>query len=332
METYCAQRFGIFSDVDTPKGKWEPNDWHCINVIATGIAEDIDNAAIYISSSLAHSIYKVTNKGRSKLAGREFGSNIRNPHGIIFDPKQEVLFVADTGNNDIKKVDLHGTVSRVITNNKYNTRNERVDLRKPMYLAFTKYMRLLITDSSHHKIKILDTKTGTLNTLAGSGERGFLDGDATCATFNKPIGIAVAKDGNIFVCDSKNNRIRKISLDGKVSSLRQYKIMDDLTCMPLVYNFHLPWNLVIIDDILILTERSCKQLIVCKTDWNLDMLLCNVSYSSVSNLEVLKKCHLLSLSANGSIVSSIYCTDCIVRLRVSNEHNMSKESEEEHLS
>ena len=64
------------------------------------------------------------------------------------------------------------------------------------------------------------TYLGTLlvNTIAGSSADGYADGAGTAALFSGPMGIAIDKTGNIFVCDVRNNRIRKITPDGVVST------------------------------------------------------------------------------------------------------------------
>src|SRR5215213_7530936 len=59
---------------------------------------------------------------------------------------------------------------------------------------------------------------GTATTLAG-GNEGFSDGAGAAASFNTPSGLAIANDGNLFVADTGNNRIRKVTADGQVSTV-----------------------------------------------------------------------------------------------------------------
>lgn len=58
-----------------------------------------------------------------------------------------------------------------------------------------------------------------VTTFAGSGEEKYADGFGIAAHFNKPQGVAVSKNGNIFVADTDNHCIRKISPDGVVTTL-----------------------------------------------------------------------------------------------------------------
>eukprot|EP00976_Prorocentrum_cordatum_P060862 1176075-Prorocentrum_minimum.AAC.2 len=65
-------------------------------------------------------------------------------------------------------------------------------------------------------VKIYPEGVTNVSTLAGSASKGDQDGEPTIAQFNRPIGVAVLKDGNVVMSDSVNNRIRKIAPDGQV--------------------------------------------------------------------------------------------------------------------
>lgn len=82
----------------------------------------------------------------------------------------------------------------------------------PFDLAFGPNGDLYFSEFSSYSIRKIDVKLGKISTIAGNGTQGF-SGDgglATSAQFNEPRGIAVDKDGNIYICDFWNNRVRKV--------------------------------------------------------------------------------------------------------------------------
>jgi outer membrane protein assembly factor BamB len=75
-----------------------------------------------------------------------------------------------------------------------------------------------IADAYNHRIRRVSA-AGVVSTVAGTGQAGYADGPATNCQFSLPLGICVDGAGNVFVADTGNNRIRKISADGQVSTV-----------------------------------------------------------------------------------------------------------------
>lgn len=83
-----------------------------------------------------------------------------------------------------------------------------LDSNGNLYLADTYY---------NHKIRKI-TFDGIVTTLAGSGSKGSIDGAGNTASFNSPGGVVVDKSGNVYVADTFNSKIRKITFEGVVST------------------------------------------------------------------------------------------------------------------
>jgi len=77
---------------------------------------------------------------------------------------------------------------------------------------------LYVADSSNHRIRKI-TPGGVVTTLAGSGQIGATDGAGNSASFNNPGGLAVDSDGNVYVADTRNSLLRRITPAGVVSTL-----------------------------------------------------------------------------------------------------------------
>jgi len=89
--------------------------------------------------------------------------------------------------------------------------------RAPSGIATLPNGDILVADSVNHRIRLITMSTGIVSTLAGSTE-GSADGVGTNAQFNMPFGVAPLPNGNIIVADTNGNRIRLITMPGKVVS------------------------------------------------------------------------------------------------------------------
>ena len=100
------------------------------------------------------------------------------------------------------------------------TRMVAENLNAPSAIAFAPDGTLIVADTGSHTIKRIETQSGQISLVAGlENQAGFADGTSATALFNAPIGLAVGRDGTIFVADSYNDRIRAIDSSGSVRTI-----------------------------------------------------------------------------------------------------------------
>jgi sugar lactone lactonase YvrE/microcystin-dependent protein len=143
-----------------------------------------------------------------------------NPYSVAVAP-DGTIYVADTANHRIRKVTPEGVVTTLAGDG--NGRwvdgiGSGASFNSPKGVAIGSDGNIYVGDTGNNRIRKV-TPDGVVTTVAGSGTAGFLDGTGSAATFNSPIGVAVAPDGNIYVADYTNNRIRKVTPGGVVTTL-----------------------------------------------------------------------------------------------------------------
>ncbi len=149
-------------------------------------------------------------------------ATFRTPYGIATDGTS--LFVADTGNSTIRKIDIaSGLVSTLTgsagTSGSTDGTGPAALFQAPCGIT-TDGTNLYVADTGNNTIRKIVISTGVVSTLAGiAGTSGSTDGTGTVATFNLPFGIT--SDGtNLYVADTGNSTIRKIVIStGVVSTL-----------------------------------------------------------------------------------------------------------------
>jgi sugar lactone lactonase YvrE len=144
------------------------------------------------------------------------------PFGIAVDPIGN-LYVADSGNGTVRKITASGTVTTFagtvgVTGSADGT-GAAAQFGYLVGAAVDTNGNVYVSDAQFNTIRKI-TPTGVVTTLAGSaGNRGHADGTGTSAQFNQPNGLGVDAAGNVYVADSGNDTIRKITPAGVVSTL-----------------------------------------------------------------------------------------------------------------
>jgi sugar lactone lactonase YvrE len=130
------------------------------------------------------------------------------------------VFVVDRSNHKIRKITPAGDVTTFAGSGVSGSADGigiAASFRFPDGAVFDSQDNLFVSDQSNHKIRKI-TPDGTVTTFAGSGSIGSADGMGTAASFYYPAGMAVDADDNLLVADYGNNKIRKITPDGIVST------------------------------------------------------------------------------------------------------------------
>jgi len=151
--------------------------------------------------------------------GERASALFNSPFGLCKDNSGNI-FIADAGNNCIRRIDLNGIVTTFvgtgIAGSKDGVRGE-AEFYEPTGICTDHLGNFFVADFMNHLIRKISAG-GEVTTIAGNGTPGLKDGVGTEAQFNYPRGICIDSKGNLYVGDSWNHRIRKISPEGIVTT------------------------------------------------------------------------------------------------------------------
>jgi sugar lactone lactonase YvrE len=153
------------------------------------------------------------------INGDTSAASFKNPFGMCID-KFNNIYVADGGNNCIRKISFNSVVTTLAGTGVAGFLDglaASAQFNSPTGVCIDDSGNVYVADFLNHRIRKI-SNAGSVTTIAGSGTPGFLDGASGSARFNYPRGICRNKKGSIFVGDSWNHRIRKISPAGIVST------------------------------------------------------------------------------------------------------------------
>jgi sugar lactone lactonase YvrE len=200
---------------------------------AAGAATVDSSGNIYVADTENSTIRKITPAGAvitlAGLAGRNgsadgTGSTARfsSPQGVAVDAAGNI-YVADTANHTIRKVTAAGVVTTLAglpgTSGVLDGGGSTARFYEPEGLACDSSGNLYVADTWNHTIRQV-TSAGVVSTLAGlAGNFGTNDGTGSGARFYEPQGVTVDSQGNVYVADTANHTLRKITSAGVVTTL-----------------------------------------------------------------------------------------------------------------
>jgi sugar lactone lactonase YvrE len=191
-----------------------------------GIAIDM-SGKLYVADSMNSRIRKIDGNLVSTFSGKgpagstdglKDSSLYRKPSGITVSTLGAV-FIADAGNNRIRKINTDGLVTTLGGNIAgYAEGTSDICLfNNPLGIAVDVLGNVYVADANNNRIRKIRVD-GVTSTFAGSGAVGSQDGTGSFAQFNHPTGLAIDAKGNLYVADAGNNKIRKINTLGEVST------------------------------------------------------------------------------------------------------------------
>jgi len=200
----------------------------------TGVAIDASNN-VYIADTDNHRIRKITatTNNISTIAGASHFAGdgglatsaiMHNPTGILVDASGNIL-VSDTNNHRIRKITPAGIISTIAGTGERGKTGDSgpavsATMRYPTYMAQDSAGNVYFADSGNLKVRKIST-AGIISIFAGTGGQGFAGdgGPAPSAQLASIDGLAVDQQGNVYISDGQNNRIRKVNAAGNISTI-----------------------------------------------------------------------------------------------------------------
>ena len=162
--------------------------------------------------------------GYSGDGGPATNASLYWPDGVTVDAAGN-LFIADSANNVIRKVDTNGIITTVAGNGSAGYSGDggqatNASLSYPEGVALASSGNLLISDWVNNVIRKVDTN-GIIRTVAGNGSAGYSGdgGSATNASLNGPYSVALGMLGSLFISDTDNQRIREVDTNGVITTV-----------------------------------------------------------------------------------------------------------------
>ncbi|MCY3870861.1 MAG: FG-GAP-like repeat-containing protein [Gemmatimonadetes bacterium] len=197
-----------------------------------GLAVD-QRGNIYIADTDNHRIRKVDSNGIITTVvgsgdpdqgafggdgGRATQARLNRPSAIAIE-SQGNIYIADTDNHRIRKVDSNGIITTIAGMGQKGFAGDggegtQAQLNSPKGIAVDTRGYLFIADTNNHRVRLLDLNSGLIQTVAGTGmgQLDFEEGGALSVSLNAPHGLALSPTGTVLIADAANHRIRELSV------------------------------------------------------------------------------------------------------------------------
>ena len=149
--------------------------------------------------------------------GAATSAQVGNPYAVAVDAAGNE-YVADNQNDVIRKIDVNGVITTVAGNGTNGYSGDQgpatsAQLNDPRGVAVDANGNIYISDTGNQRIRKVDSVTGKISTIAGTGAAGYSGdgGAATSARIDSPRALAIDASGNVYIADTGNNRVRKVT-------------------------------------------------------------------------------------------------------------------------
>lgn len=170
----------------------------------------------------------VAGTGQATFFGDGAAANlaaVSSPRGLFLDSSGR-LYIADSGNNRVRRIATDGTISTVAGNGMATSAGDQgpataASLYEPDSVVADSSGNFYIAERLGHRVRMVDTNQ-TINTVAGTGAGGAPDAETGIAVnqkLNGPQGLAIGPAGTLLIADTGNNRIRRLYPDGTISTV-----------------------------------------------------------------------------------------------------------------
>lgn len=191
-----------------------------------------------------------TNSGGSIIAtgltSTVAASVFNSPYGTAVDASGDI-YIADAGNNMIKKVSSTGVLT-IFAGNASSGHTDGTGAAASFYhptgVCVDGSGNVYVADDYNNEIRKI-TSAGVVTTLAGNTTSGHTDGTGGAASFNNPTGICVDGSGNLYVADFNNNEIRKVTSAGVVTTIAGSTTSGSTNATGTSARFNLPFGICI---------------------------------------------------------------------------------------